>query len=429
MPHRFPHTVLATLLAVLAAGTMAWAQREPVTPDWLSRSSLPIHHATIEMPGAPAIDLRIASAASAAAIERLRDTTERTVRIFHEWLGPLATPALTVIDLPWRLDSPGASYPGVAVTRSRWLAPGRDLIAERALVAALARHYWPADPAAPDAWFREGLVIYTATRGIHTALAGRNFAAPRYFGGFVSFPLRAQLLSPLPQGPRPTLRAFDEAVEPSEAPWRYAPAGEGSAARRAAAVLGTLERVIGWPAMQQALFDLRAGANAAPLTPETLAAVVAEQRGSSLDWLVRDVLRGTDTIDYAIGDVRSAAAAGRTRTSVSVRRLGNGVFAATDRPPGDGPARSIAVMVRFEDGSAARAFVDGRDPATELVFDSAAPAATVMLDPDGLMFVDANQANNRRGLGRVSASDTGVRMALSWMLWLQNVMLSYAAIA
>ncbi len=437
MPHRFPHAVLATLLAVFAAGISisplaplgitAWAQA--VTPDWAARPNLPIHRSTIAIDGASAVELTIASAADASTVERLRDASERTLRVFTEWLGPLATSELRVIDLPWPLDAPGASYPGVAMTRSRWLTPQRDMIAERALIAGLARQYWAADTTAADPWFLEGLVIYTATRGIHTVLEGRNFAAPRFLGGFVSFPLRAQLLSPSPQGPRPTLEMFDEVLEPADAPWRYASTGKGSAARRAAMALTTLERTIGWPAMQQALYELRARANTGAVTPELLAAVVAEQRGVSADWLARDVIRGSDTIDYAIDGVGVASANGQQQTMVRVRRVGSGVFAATDRPREAGPARSIAVMVRYEDGSESRTFVDGRDASTELMFESAVPASMVMLDPDGLMLVDADRSNNARLLNDATANRTGVRLVLSWMLWLQNVMLTYTAIA
>lgn len=429
MPHRFPHTVLATLVAVLVAGTIAWAQRELVTSDWPSRSSLPIHRSSVAVAGAPAVDLQIHSAASVAAVERLRDTTDRAVRILNAWLGPLPGSGITVVDLPWHLDAPGAAYAGVIFTRTRWLAPERDLLAERSLIAGLARQYWlPGSPSA-DPWFREGLVIYTATRGIHTALEGRNFAAPRYVGGFVSFPLRAQLLSPSPQGPRPTLDAFDEVLEPAGASWRFAPAGEGSAARRTAMALTTLERAIGWPAMQQALLETRLRANTQSLTPELLGAVLGEQRGVSMEWFVRKVLRAADTIDYAIGEVQSEQVAGRTRTTVSVARAGSGEFAATDLPRSDGPARSLDVLIRFDDGTEARAFIDGRDPSTQLSFDSASSPTVVLLDPEQLVMIDADRSNNGRVLRYPPAGVTGVRLVLNWMLWLQNLMLTSTAIA
>lgn len=421
--------MLATLLAVLAAGTIAWAQRELVTPGRLSQASLPAHHSTIAIDGGQAVDLQIRSQAAGAAVERLRDTSHRTIRIFTNWLGPLVVPSLTVIDLPWRLDAPGAAYPGMAATRTRWIAPERDLTAERSLIAGLARQFWMIAPPGADPWFREGLVIYSATRGIHTALEGRNFAAPRHFGGFVSFPLRGQLLSPSPQGPRPTVAVLDEVVEPAAAPWRFAPSGEGSAARRAAIALTTLERTIGWPAMQQILFEVRARSLTAPLTPELLAAVVTAQRGIPADWFAREVLRDGNTIDYAIDDVRSATSSGRTQTTVSVRRLGNGVFAATDRPRGDGPARSLTVQVSFADGTESRAFIDGRDADTAVVFDSVASPTMVKLDPDGLVLVDANRSNNQRLLESAPPNRTGIRLILGWMLWLQNVMLTYTAIA
>ena len=423
-------TVLATLLAAVAAGTIACARpREIITPQWPARAALPVHRSAIELRGAPPIQLQIMSPAGTAAVARLDDTARRTLQVFTDWLGPPAASSLIIVDLPWGIDAPAASYPGIVATRTRMVAPARDLIAERAVVAGLARQFWPAPSEGTDASFLEGLVIYTATRGIHTVLEGRNFAAPRFFGGFVSFPLRPLLLSPSPQGPQATLRQFDEVVEPAEAPWRYAGAGEGSAAQRAATALRTLERTIGWPAMQQALIEARVRSSRAPLSPELLAAIVAEQRGHSMDWFARDLVRGGDAIDYAVDAVRSESSGGRVRTMIAVRRAGRGVFAATDQPRAAGAARSIDVLVRFADGSESRAFVDGRDETTELQFDSAAPVATVSIDSANLVAADVDRSNNGRVIGDAPANRTGIRMVLSWVIWLQNVMLTGTALA
>ena len=424
-------TVLATLFVAVFAGTIVWArQRAIVTPQLAAQSQLPVHQSTIALRGGASIDLRIASSANAEAIERLRDTANRALQIFSYSLGPPSLTTLTVVDLPWDVDAPGASYPGIVATRTRLIAPARDLIAERAVVAGIARQFWNATTTTDaDRWFVEGLTIYTATRGIHAALEGRNFAAPRYFGGFVSFPLRPLLLSPSPQGPQATLREFDEVVEPASAPWRFADAGPGSPARRAATALRALERTIGWPAMQQALAEARVRGAQAPLTPEILAAIVAEQRGAPMEWFARDVVRGGDAIDYAVGAVHSESAEGRFRSTVSIQRAGGGVFAGTDRPRSGGPAQSIAVLVLFGDGAETRSFIDGRDQMSELQFDSAAPVSAVMIDPDNLVVVDDDRSNNGWLAGAVDADRTGVRLVFNWMMWLQNVMLTYTAIA
>lgn len=420
-------TVLTTLLVAIVAGTIGWAQQRPdVTADWLAGVALPVHQSTIALRGGPSIDLRIASAAGGDAVDRLQDTARRALQIFSDSLGPPALATLNVVDLPWNRGAPGTSFPGFIATRTRLIAPARDLAAERGLIAGIARQFWYGTPGGPDAWFLEGLTIYTATQGIHAALEGRNFAAPRFAGGFVSMPLRPLLLSPSPQGPEATLRVFDEVVDPPVAAWRFAEAGPGSSALRAATALYALERTIGWAAMQQALAAART--SRAPLSPEALAAIVAEQNGLAMEWFARDVVRGSAPIDYAVGAVQSAAVDGRFRSSVIVRKSGRGVFAGTDRPRADGPARSIAVLVRFEDGSETRTFVDGRDESSELAFDSAAPVAAVLIDPDHLVVVDDDRSNNGWLAGEAPANRTGLRQVLNWMVWLQNVMLTYTSI-
>ena len=49
------------------------------------------------------------------------------------------------------------------------------------------------------------------------------------------------------------------------------------------------------------------------------------------------------------------------------------------------------------------------------------------IDPDVMLLLDVNRANN----GIVHDARTaplGVRLALNWMAWLQNAMLSYTAL-
>lgn len=363
-----------------------------------------------------------------AAVERLTDTATRTLKELVEWLGPLSGAPLSIVDLPWGRGTPGESQPGVAATRVRWIAPVRDVSAERALIAAMARQFWFASVTAETASFHEGLAVYTATKAIHRVLEGRNFAAPRFIGGFVPMPLRSLVLSPNQTGRGAPLGEFDEVLRPFDAPWRFASTADGSPARRADAALRTLERIIGWPAMQQALAAVRERVIGNPITPEMFAGVVAEQRGVPLEWFVRDLVRSGDRIDYAVGGVTSSESNGSLRTAVSIDRLGAGLFSGTDRPRAAGPAQSVPVLVRFADGSHSRAFVDGRDQHTELVVESHSPAIVVAVDPEEMVLVDADRMNNAWVSG-APADRNGLRLVLNWMMWLQNVMLTYTAIA
>ena len=372
----------------------------------------------------PAVTIK---ADNAAAIARLADTAKRALKELVEWLGPLTTP-LTVVDLPWDGGPPGASQPGIAATRVRWIAPDRDLSAERALIAAIARQFWMAPVSARTAPFQEGLVVYSATKTIHRVLEGRNYAAPRFFGGFVPVPIRSLVLSPNQAGRGAPLGDFDEVLHPFDAPWRFASVEDGSPARRADVALRTLERVIGWPAMQQALAAARERAAGGAITPEMFAGVVAEQRGVSVDWFVRDLVRSGDVIDYAVGDVSSEAIDGGRRTTIRIERRGPGVFSGTDQPRSAGAARSLSVLVRFADGTDTRVSVDGRDDHTDVAIDSVSPAMVVGVDPAEFVVIDANRVNNAWTSG-APPDRNGRRLIANWLIWLQNVMLTYSAVA
>lgn len=414
MPHRF-QTALATLFVAALAGATAG-------------SAQPARQTSVDVDGAPPVNLAVVSDRNDAVVTRLSDTASTAIRRFAEWFGPLDPPTITVVDLPWRASPSEASLAAdVVPTRVHWLTPERDVTAERSMVAGVARQFWRGSDTGGDASFREGLAIFAATRGIHDVLAGRNFAAPRLFGGFLSLPLRSLQLSPNLVGPRPLLDEFDEIIQPAEASWRFASTADGSPARRTAMALQTLERTIGWPATQQALAELRSRAAGGPLSRDMLAAVLAEQRGVAMEWFVREVVRSTQPIDYAVGAIESATTAGEVKTTVTIERRGSGVYSGTDQPRSAGPARSIRVLARFADGSDSDAYVDGRDASTEITWTSHTPVASIMVDPAGLLLSDANRSNNGRMLSAAPVDRTGLRLVMNWVIWLQNAMLTYAA--
>ena len=97
-----------------------------------------------------------------------------------------------------------------------------------------------------------------------------------------------------------------------------------------------------------------------------------------MEWFVRDLVRSSNPIDYAVGEFHSVESEGKFRTAITVDRRGTGVFAGTDHARSEGPARSFQVLARFADLSEGRAFVDGRDERTEVVFDSHSRAVSAI---------------------------------------------------
>lgn len=397
----------------------------------------------------PSIALRfVLKPETAPAAPRLIAATKSALARLSEWLGPLPGGSLEVVDVEWRSPYAGASYPGLVVTSARWFDLESDRSLERSVIAAVAREYWRAAPGSTPAqrWLAEGLALYTGVRAIHeelalpagtrampTALAGRHFAATRYFGGFVPFTTRSILWSPSADDPRPRIRHFPEVELPADAPWRSwsaAPAGE---AQRVALALHTLERYLGWPAMQQALEAFQARWRSGPAGTEDFAAIISEQRGRDVRWFFDEALRFGARFDYGIRAFGSEPGgfdlALEYQTRVSLRRYGDGVFAGTAEAK-VGPyasARSLPVVTRFADGTVVEDWWDGRLPDLALTYRGRSRAISASVDPDAMLLLDDDRSNNTRA-PEAGLTSTGARLAAHWLLWLQDVMLVTTAL-
>jgi len=372
--------------------------------------------------GAP-IDLRFLITREAAGqTTRVVNTTHAALTMLAAWFGPLpavsaveGAPSLTVAGAPWRGSFSGTSHPGVVSAPLRWLTPVRDQSTERALIGALVSQYWNGG-AAPASAFEEGLILYAGTRAIHELLEGSNFAATRSFGGLVPFPLRSVLLSQPVADPRPRVWGF-EGFEP--------PANAGPEVRRAVKALQTLERYVGWPTLLEAISRLRVDA-ANRQDAAAFAAALSDVLGTDLRSLVKECLRADAIFDYSLDGLQSGpGAAGLIETTVTISRRGSGRFeiqdAAADREA------TMPLLVRFADGTQARDYFDGAAPSSTLVYTTKAAAVGASIDPDVMLLLDVNRENNSI-VRDAPASPLAVRLALHWMTWLQNAMLSYTAL-
>ena len=370
---------------------------------------------------------------TAERASRLIAATKSALLSLGDWHGPFPGTALTVVDTRWDSGLAGASYPGVIAVTARLFEPAGDRSLERAVIAAVARQYWQVPPGA-DAerrWLGEGLALYAAVRAIHEGLEGRHFATARYFGGFVPYTSRAVLWSPSPTDPRPKIRHFPEVEQPVEAPWRAWTAASGGEAQRVALALHTLERYLGWPALQPALEAFQSRWQGGAAGPADLAATISEQRGTDMRWFFEQALRFDARFDYGIeafSSEPSPVAPGEYETRVSVRRFGDGVFAGTAEPRGPlQAARSLKVLTRFEDGTAIEEWWDGRAAALEFVYAGPSRALSASVDPDAMLLLDGDRSNNTR-VASAAIPLIGARFTASWLVWLQDVMLVSSAL-
>ena len=130
--------------------------------------------------------------------------------------------------------------------------------------------------------------------------------------------------------------------------------------------------------------------------------------------------------DYALDRLQTRAlASGQFETIITTARRGTGRFALQEQ----GPDREAAVpvVVRFADGQEVRDAIDGAAPSATVVFTAPAPAVSAAVDPDVMLVLDVHRDNNVR-IPESRISKLGVRLALHWLAWLQNTLLSYNAL-
>jgi hypothetical protein len=374
--------------------------------------------------------LEMITIAAPQAAEALTDAAAQSADRLSTWLGPLPGNRLTIVDVPAQAHLAGAAYPGIAITSSRLLATRREFAAERALTVAIARQYalaFTKEPQ-PDSWFAEGLAGYFATRAVHESFEGRYYLTVRYFGGYVPHSIRAIVMSPNPLDPRPRVARLPDVVEPADAPWRLARGADLDRANRLTMAMHTLERFIGWPALQATLraFVERTAGRTPAL--QDLTAVLSEQRGADMTWFFDQAMRVDGRIDYAVGNLASVqSASAGWETTVDVRRLGEATFDGTTLPRAAATARSLPVMIRFADGSEITEWIDGRDREWRFEYSSASPAVLASVDPNAILLIDADRTNNTRTL-HPPLHIVGLRLAFNWLAWLQDAMLTCTAV-
>jgi hypothetical protein len=100
------------------------------------------------------------------------------------------------------------------------------------------------------------------------------------------------------------------------------------------------------------------------------------------------------------------------RTTVVARRYGEATF-------------PVDVVTTFADGHSITQRWDGIGRRVMYVYTRPARATAVHVDPDRVLLLDVNYTNNSRTT-TPRAREAGLKWGLAWMVWLQDLMLTYA---
>jgi hypothetical protein len=165
--------------------------------------------------------------------------------------------------------------------------------------------------------------------------------------------------------------------------------------------------------------------------PDDFFAVANEISGQDLTWFFDQVYRSSNVFDYGVERFDSSPAAvrgfddskpqpafregdgaGMYRTTVVVRRLGEAFF-------------PVDVVTTFENGDQAREKWDGRERWRSFTYERTSRAARVQIDPDRVLLLDVDYTNNSRTLAP-RTEEAASKWSLKWMVWLQDLLLTYA---
>jgi aminopeptidase N len=202
---------------------------------------------------------------------------------------------------------------------------------------------------------------------------------------------------------------------PATPSFRYFPRTGGSITYNKTALwLNTMERWLGWPALRQILSTHFDRWKFGHPTPSAFFETANEASGRNLTPFFDQVYRSSNVFDYGIQDLTSTRDGDHYRTTVVVRRFGEAVF-------------PVDLLVVFENGDRATERWAGEDRWKLYTYERNSRALTAQVDPNRVLLLDVNYTNNSKTL-KPETGRASTKWALEWMVWLQDCLLSWAAL-
>ena len=375
------------------------------SPDYLVRT------ARFEHPTLPPVDMRLLlQPEHAGQAERHFDATRTTLKYYGEWYGAYPYGHITIVDPAFQSGAGGMEYPTLFTAGTRWLAPAGATTPESVTVHEAGHQFWygmVGNNEFEDAWMDEGLNTFSTARALAEARTP-NFLALRFFGGFIPWVLRDVPLSRELDGNG--LAGYRRAAKSdvqSTPSFRYFPSTGGNITYfKTALWLNTLERWIGWAALQRGMSAFFDRWRFKHPQPADFFASVSETAGRDLGPFVDQTYRSSDEFDYGVQSIADS--------TVVVRRYGEAIF-------------PVDVVTTFEDGERITEHWDGRDRWKAYRYERPARIRSAQVDPDRVLLLDVNYTNNSKTTRPVGAR-AARNWSQAWMVWLQDCLLSWVAL-
>jgi len=384
------------------------------SPDFVD-SSRGFQHPTL-----PPVQIRLLLQPERRGLaERYFSITAATLRLYGEWFGAYPYGHVTVVDPAFQSDSAGMEYPTLFTGRARWLAPATVQTPEMTTAHEAGHQWWYGMVGSNEfehAWLDEGINTYATARVLHEVFSPNQIEA-RFFGGFIPWTIAGVPFSRVDNDRLAGYRDNAEADALATPTWRAWPSTATFISYNKTALwLHTLENHLGWPTMQKVLATYFERWRFKHPTPDDFFAVLREVSGQDLTWFIDEAYRSSNTFDYALQELQSDRLPdGRYRTTIVARRHGEATF-------------PVEVVTRFEGGAQVVERWDGRERRAIFQYERAERAASAAVDPRRVLLLDVNYTNNSRTRAPQSAA-ASLKGALIWIVWLQQLMLSYGFFA
>jgi len=382
--------------------------------------------------------------------QRHLDATKAALEHYGSWYGAYPYGHVTVIDPAWGSGAGGMEYPTLFTCGTGINRPLGSGSPEGVTVHEAGHQFWYGIVGNNEfeyAWLDEGLNTYSTNRTMQETY-GNSFRTRSYIappGGRGMFSMAFPEIRQDPWMSRLNRYRDDASSDVQSTPtFRYHPGTGGSLSYSKTALwLRTLENHLGWETFQPAMAAFFERYAFKHPTPEDFVAVMNEVSGQDLDWFFQQVLYGSVAFDYAIDSANSKAVglkgfqgddgdpvylqpddeddefdeddddeAKTWRTDVVVRRNGGGRF-------------PVRVKMVFENGEESFHEWDGQARWMLFSEERGSKLSYAVVDPEGVLALDIHPNNNSR-FRETPTKKGAVKWASFWMIWVQDLLSSWA---
>jgi len=362
---------------------------------------------------------------------------KNALAFFDEWLGYYPYPTLTIVDPRYKAFAAGGmEYPTLITAGTLWLLPEGIRLPEIVTVHEFGHNYWYGIVGSnefEEAWLDEGINTYSELKIMEKYYSQQGGTAISFLGlniDDVAF-----------QWSGYTARAKWDAVYRKA--WEYKRGGYATFSyNKPALMLLTLENYLGENLMNAVMKTYYERYKFKHPDSGDFIKTVNDVSGEDLNWFFKQVLYGTDVLDYKIdritvteiphtykgvfGDplhekadkqaVEADEASAEEKTDSLKTMVRSRVVAARQGEV----IYPVEILVKFEDGSERMEKWDGKQRYRIFEYQSPQPVIAAEVDPQRKIWLDVNFLNNGKNTGTNQAAS--MKYGIRWLFWMQNLL-------